>query len=219
MALPFHKTYLSLCMLFVIGSGLWPASSSSSGSITTEDDVSSYVQDACSVTRYPEICIHSLSSYSNTARKDPSKWARAGVSVTITEAKVAARYACRLKTRNSSRGRTRVAVSDCVELFQDTLDVLHNSLYALRNITYDSSSSSSLSSSVVEDIMTWLSAALTNEDTCLDGFNAAGSEDWLRGKDAGKGIRGLRDRVSKASYMTSNALALVNRLASSGSRN
>ncbi|KAI3449478.1 hypothetical protein Pfo_006143 [Paulownia fortunei] len=160
-----------------------------------------YVQDACSVTRYRDICIRSLASFSNTAKHNPIIWARAGVSVTIGEAKRVAQYLATLKrNKKGNRGRNRVALSDCVECFQDSLDNLHKSLDVLRKLSIREFSSQ------VEDVTTWVSAALTDEDTCLDGFD----------EQKGKRVKALINRVSNVTYMTSNALALVNKLATAG---
>ncbi|KAL0435894.1 UNVERIFIED_CONTAM: Pectinesterase inhibitor 6 [Sesamum radiatum] len=129
---------------------------------------------------------------------------RGGVSVAIGEAKRVARYLATLKrNRNGSgriRGRNRIAVSDCVECFQDTLDNLHRSLYVLRKLSARDFGSQ------VEDVATWVSAALTDEDTCLDGFD----------EETGKRVKPLINRVSNVTYMTSNALALINKLATAG---
>ncbi|KAJ7972965.1 Invertase/pectin methylesterase inhibitor family protein [Quillaja saponaria] len=56
-----------------------------------------YVRDACSVTRYKDLCMHSLASFSDEAKSSPSKWARAGVSVTISEVKIVAAELIKLK--------------------------------------------------------------------------------------------------------------------------
>ncbi|KAA8549159.1 hypothetical protein F0562_000843 [Nyssa sinensis] len=125
----------------------------------------SYVRDACSVTQHRDICIHSLASFSNTAKQSPSKWARAGVSVTISEAKMVAQHLIKLKQGRSMRGRNGVALSDCIECFQDTIDNLHRSLGVLRKLNGQAFNTQ------MGDVTTWLSAALTDEDTCLDGFD------------------------------------------------
>ncbi|XAR58436.1 Pectinesterase [Bertholletia excelsa] len=162
---------------------------------------SKYVQDACQVTRYPDICIHTLASFSRTARNDPRRWVRAGVSVTVGGAKDVAQYLLKLKSRGSMRGRRRAAVSDCVECFQDAVDNLHRSLAGLRQLgtgrRFDEQ---------MKNVTTWLSAALTDEDTCLDGFEGQN----------GKQVELLRNKVLNASYITSNALALANKLATTG---
>ncbi|CAI9300469.1 unnamed protein product [Lactuca saligna] len=161
---------------------------------------SGYVVDACNVTTYQDLCIHSLASYSNIAKRDPSKWARAGVSVTIGETKNTTRYLLGLKKKNRFKGRNRVAVFDCVDVFQDTLDNLHKSLGVLRQI------SAVTFETQMEDVTTWVSSALTDEETCLDGFEG----------QKGKQIKLLGSRVKRVTYFTSNALALVAKLASTG---
>ncbi|KAK4847928.1 hypothetical protein QYF36_007265 [Acer negundo] len=163
----------------------------------------SYVQDACSVTQYRDLCVHSLASFSNTAKRSPRKWARAGVSVTIGEAKTVNQYLIRLKNHYFTRlrGRNRVALLDCMETFQDTIDKLHKSLQILRKLR------SANFKSQMGDLTTFMSAALTNEDTCLDGFE---------GQRDGAQVNLLTNRVLNATYLTSNALALVNKLATSG---
>ncbi|XP_065864272.1 pectinesterase inhibitor 6 [Euphorbia lathyris] len=165
-----------------------------------------YVRDACSVTRYQNLCIHSLASFSHTAKKSPSIWARAGVSVSIGEAKNVTQYLNRLKKQKSIKGRRNViALSDCIECFGDTLDNLHRSLGILRKLD------ASEFDVQMGDVTTWLSAALTDEDTCLDGFEYDDPDSYTS-----KQIRGVRFKVSRVTYITSNALALVNKLASTG---
>ncbi|XP_030948184.1 pectinesterase inhibitor 6-like [Quercus lobata] len=160
----------------------------------------SYVQEACSVTRYPDICVHSLASFSSTAKRSPSKWARAGVSVTIGEVKDVAKNLKKLKKYRLMKGKNRIALSDCIECIQDALDELHKSLDVLRRL------SKSTFNEQMSDLLTWISAALTDEDTCLDGF-----ED-----QKGKQVKLLQNQVLNATYITSNALALVNKLAATG---
>ncbi|KAK9983692.1 hypothetical protein SO802_033217 [Lithocarpus litseifolius] len=160
----------------------------------------SYVQEACSVTRYPDICVRSLASFSSTAKRSPRKWARAGVSVTIGEVKDVAQNLKKLKKYRFMKGKNRIALSDCVECIQDALDELHKSLDVLRRL------SKSTFNEQMSDLNTWISAALTDEDTCLDGF-----ED-----QKGKQVKLLQNQVLNATYITSNALALVNKLAATG---
>ncbi|AES82139.1 putative pectinesterase [Medicago truncatula] len=158
------------------------------------------VKEACSVTRYQNLCIHTLAQFSNTAGRTPSKWARAGVSVTISEVKNVQAYLTKLKKNGKMKGRNRVALSDCIETFGYAVDELHKSLGVLRKLSKNTFSTQ------MGDLNTWISAALTNEDTCLDGFE---------GKTEKK-IKLLQNKVKNVSYITSNALALVNKLASTG---
>ncbi|XP_057483121.1 pectinesterase inhibitor 6-like [Actinidia eriantha] len=160
----------------------------------------SYVREACSVTRYQDLCVHSLVSFSTTAKQNPSIWARAGVSVTISEAKSVAQYLMKVKSHGSLRGRNQMALNDCIECFQEAIDNLHQSLDVLRKLNNPSFYAQ------LWDVTTWLSSAMTDQDTCLDGF------DGQKGKD----VKLLLTRVSNVTCITSNALALVNKLATTG---
>ncbi|KAK1558955.1 hypothetical protein Q3G72_008681 [Acer saccharum] len=191
---------LFMSLLFILFAWLQTIDLCQSASVNEN----SYVQDACSVTQYRDLCVHSLASFSNTAKRSPSKWARAGVSVTIGEAKTVNQYLIRLKNHyyKRLRGRNRAALLDCMETFQDTIDQLHKSLGILRKL------STANFESQMGDLTTFMSAALTDENTCLDGFEGQ--------RGGGAQVNLLKNRVLNATYLTSNALALVNKLATSG---
>ncbi|KAK9945681.1 hypothetical protein M0R45_011181 [Rubus argutus] len=163
----------------------------------------SYVEEACSVTRYRDLCIHSLASFSSIAKKSPSVWARAGVSVTLGETKNVAQYLVNLNKHNNMNGKSRVALSDCIECFANAIDELHKSLGVLRRL------SRTTFVTQMGDLNTWLSAALTDGNTCLDGFSEGDCE-------KGQQIKSLQNRVLRANRFTSNALALANKLAATG---
>ncbi|XP_057549182.1 pectinesterase inhibitor 6 [Amaranthus tricolor] len=186
-------TIFSFLLGFIITTAQYP----------TVMNAENYVEEACKVTRYQDLCIKSLASYSNKAKKSPHKWARVGVSVTISEVKYVSKYLYKVKIRNHVKGKkVRTALSDCVECIQDTLDNLYKSLSVLRRLSFGEFNDQ------VGDVLTWLSAALTDEDTCLNGFDGA--------KIRNKSIVKVCNKVQNVSYITSNALALVNKLASAG---
>ncbi|KAI8006229.1 hypothetical protein LOK49_LG07G00555 [Camellia lanceoleosa] len=90
---------------------------------------------------------------------------------------------------------------DCVEQLSDSVDQLRNSIGEMKKLKKGSNFDLAMN-----DIQTWVSAALTNDDTCTEGF-------------AGKAMNGkvkyiVRRRIVKIAQLTSNALALINRLAS-----
>ena len=59
----------------------------------------------------------------------------------------------------------------------------------------------------ISNIQTWVSAALTDDDTCVDGFDGRDMEGHVKAT--------VRRHVLKVAHLTSNALALVNSYASS----
>lgn len=154
---------------------------------------STNLRQACRVTRYHGLCVRTLAPFSGTSSTTtPTRWARAGVSVATAETKSAARYVAALLRR---RRRDREALSDCAECLAEAVAGLQESLGVLRR-------GAATSAERAGDLATWLSASLTDSDTCLEGF---------RGR-RGKRARILRARVSGAGRLISNALALVNAL-------
>ena len=58
---------------------------------------------------------------------------------------------------------------------------------------------------VMSDVQTWVSAALTDETTCSEGF---------QGKAVEGGVKAaVRRRIVNIAQLTSNALSLINRIA------
>lgn len=200
-------TLLSLLLLLL---ALSPNQSLASSSSNYTDDTnassvprySRYVKDACNVTRYQQLCLRTLWPFTIVAKNNSSKWARAGVAVTITDTKRILRLL--LKARNSSAvgKRERIALSDCRELFVDSLDNLYKSLSVLRNLDADEFQQQ------MSDLATWLSAALTDEDTCLDGFEETMSKSLT--------VRMIKRKATRSMHLCSNALALTNKLAYDG---
>ncbi|KAF3580866.1 hypothetical protein DY000_02036145 [Brassica cretica] len=160
-----------------------------------------YIKNACSVTQNQQLCFRTLWPFAIVAKNNSSKWARASVAVTITDTKRILRLL--LKTRSSAVGkRERVALSDCRELFMDSLGNLYKSLAVLRKLDADEFQQQ------MSDLATWLSSALTDEDTCLDGFE----ETSIRSST----VRMIRRRARRCMLLCSNALALLNKLAYDG---
>ena len=60
----------------------------------------------------------------------------------------------------------------------------------------------------MNNIQTWVSAALMNEDTCTEGFEEAEATDGRLKKSVRRGV----DQM--ISHLTSNALAFINKYAS-----
>lgn len=197
-------SFALLLLLLSLILALSPNPSLASRSNNTADIVtrySTYVRHACSVTQYQRLCVRTLWPFAIVARNNTSKWTRASVAVTITDTKRILRLL--LKTRRSAvEERERIALSDCRELFVDSLDNLYKSLAVLRTLNADEFQRQ------MSDLATWLSAALTDEDTCLDGFEETSSRS--------RTVRMIRRKATKCMQLCSNALALLNKLSYDG---
>jgi len=92
------------------------------------------------------------------------------------------------------------AMKDCVEELGDSVEELQRSIGEMSKLR------SSNFQLFMSDIQTWVSAALTDENTCTDGF-------------AGNAMNGkvktiVRGRIVTVAQLTSNSLALINQYAS-----
>lgn len=95
------------------------------------------------------------------------------------------------------------AIKDCLEEIDDTVDRLSKSVKELKNLGESKGKDFQRHISNVE---TWVSAALTDENTCVDGF--------ARKALNGKLKSSIKARIVNVAQVTSNALALINKFAS-----
>ncbi|KDP25618.1 hypothetical protein JCGZ_20774 [Jatropha curcas] len=170
---------------------------------SSADTNTQYVQASCSNTTYPELCYSSLSCYARKIQRNPKTLAYVALNVTLTATKSASEF---IKTlyNNKLHGlkpKEAAAMADCVELADEAVDELERSIGKMGRAR------GSNSDPVINDIQTWVSAALTDDNTCMDGF----SGDVLDGEV--KSI--VLKNMTQVAQLTSVALALVNRFASS----
>ncbi|KAL2338812.1 hypothetical protein Fmac_013258 [Flemingia macrophylla] len=162
------------------------------------------VRSSCAEARYPSLCIQTLSNFSNSSAK-PLDLAQGAVKVTLTRTRSLSLYLKTLQSRTAASApkRQRVALSDCVSQISDSVTELSRALNELQHLragTFEWQMSNA---------QTWTSAALTNGNACLDGFNAAAA--------AAAAIRlEVKRRVTDVGMLTSNALYMITRLGDTG---
>ncbi|KAA8532539.1 hypothetical protein F0562_032645 [Nyssa sinensis] len=172
-------------------------SDSNTNTNTNTNDIE-FIRTSCGATLYPELCYNSLSGYANAIQQDPAQLARVAISVSLSKARHMANYVSNI-SRQADYGaepRAAAALHDCFSVFGDAVDQIRGSLKQMRRLNPGESFRFQMS-----NVQTWMSAALTNEDTCTDGF-----EDVPDGPTKAE----VCHRVVKVTEVTSNALALVN---------
>ncbi|XP_015870048.1 pectinesterase inhibitor 3 [Ziziphus jujuba] len=163
---------------------------------------SDLVRSSCVHASYPSICIRTLSSYSGPA-VTPRDLAQASVKVSLARASRVSKYLNRLSTsQQGGSKRQRAALRDCVEQISDSVDELSRTLSELKHLRGETFRWQ------MSNAETWVSAAMTNEDTCLDGFQDV---DGKRKSD-------VRRKITNVARVTSNALYMINRLDESRGR-
>ncbi|CAN1267192.1 Pectinesterase inhibitor 11 [Linum perenne] len=169
------------------------AAATATAAIPTAAD---FIKTSCAATSYPTLCIHTLTPYAPTIRTSTRRLAVTALSVSLSTAKSTKSYVSKLQP---SKPREAAAVKDCAEEIEDTVDRLTKSIKELKAMMEDSKMAFEM---MISDVQTWVSAALTDESTCVDGFS-------------GEVREVVRGKVERVVHLTSNGLALVNRYADS----
>ncbi|KAJ4710025.1 21 kDa protein [Melia azedarach] len=165
-----------------------------------------FIRTSCNATLYPELCYTSLSRYARSVQKDPGQLARVSIGLSLYRVKRMITYVSNLSHQADygADSRAASALHDCFSNFGDAADEIYGSLKQMRQLRSSSKSSFMFQMS---NVQTWMSAALTDEDTCTDGLQDVA--DGPMKKD-------ICERVERVKKLTSNALALVNRYAEIG---
>ena len=154
-----HKLFFLLLSIFFSHTC---AVNSSNASTTLHTNLSS-LKSFCTATPYPEVCSNSL-KLSISINISPSI-----INYLLQSLQVAISETTKLSNLFHNVGHSNIiekqrgAVQDCRELHQSTLASLKRSLSGIR---------SSNSKNIV-DARAYLSAALTNKNTCLEGLDSA----------------------------------------------
>ncbi|KAK9055568.1 hypothetical protein SSX86_026652 [Deinandra increscens subsp. villosa] len=151
------------------------------------------VQSSCEDATFPKVCFHTLSVFKGPVTT-PRELAQAAIKVSISRATKASDFLSELQ--KEANRREKGAVKDCASQIEDSVDELRKTLGELKELRRDTFKWQ------MSNAETWVSAALTNEDTCLDGF-----------KEVDGQVRSdVKRKITNVAKVTSNALYLINRL-------
>ncbi|XP_014500256.1 pectinesterase inhibitor 3 [Vigna radiata var. radiata] len=155
------------------------------------------LRSSCIHSRYPRLCLRTLSHYPGPANT-PLDMARAALRVSLAHTRRTSKFLHTLSKGGAAAmsKRQRFALRDCTEQISDSVDQLRRSLDELQHLRAETFRWQ------MSNAQTWVSAALTDGDTCLDGF-------------AGNARPDVNRRVTDVARVTSNALYMINRLGQS----
>ena len=136
------------------------------------------VKTSCSSTLYPELCFSTLATSATpnvTSLKDVIELSL-NITITAVEKNFFAIEKLIKKLVKSLTKRERCALHDCLEMIDETLDELHE---AVKDLLEYPSNNRSLTAHA-DDLKTLISSAITNQETCLDGFSHAEADKIVR---------------------------------------
>ncbi|OAY74646.1 21 kDa protein-like [Ananas comosus] len=167
-----------------------------------------FIRRSCKATRYPQLCERSLAGYAGSVHRSPRQLARLALSLSLDKAGSASSFVARLRkprkggSESLRQRRDAGAVRDCAETMQDSVERLRRSA---REMGRMGRATSGRFGWHLSNVQTWVSGALTDQTTCLDSL--------AQNAPPSPRSSAIRSRVLAASQLTSNALALINRLA------
>ncbi|CAN6460925.1 unnamed protein product [Victoria cruziana] len=191
------------CLIF-FATLVCSSSSSSTHRSILQVTTSNFILSSCRTTSFPAMCYRFLGGYAGEVQNSPRRLAHAALSVSLDQALSASAQISKLKVMNrgSMTHREIGAMRDCIENVGESVYLMKQSLKEMEDV------GSTDWGMLMSDLQTWVSAALTDEDTCMDGIAGDAMNGPLK--------QDMRSSIEILAQMTSTALDLINRLTNTG---
>ncbi|EOA30177.1 hypothetical protein CARUB_v10013297mg [Capsella rubella] len=165
------------------------------------------LRTVCSVTRFPASCISSISKLPSSNTTDPEVLFKLSLKVVVDELNSISDLPRKL-AEGTDDERIKSALGVCGDLFDDAIDRVNETVSAMdvgdgKNI---------LNSTKIDDLKTWLSAAVTDHDTCLDALDEL-SQNKTEYANSTISLK-LKSAMVNSTEFTSNSLAIVAKILS-----
>ncbi|WOH05305.1 hypothetical protein DCAR_0624720 [Daucus carota subsp. sativus] len=148
----------------------------------------------CAVTQYPNSCVSSISSLKNLPPQlGPQLIFTLSLNISLSELKNVSSFPKTLISK-SNEANTVSALRDCVSLFDDAVSQLNNSV-----ALFDGSEKEALTEAKIADVNTWISGAMSDQETCLDGLEEMESSV----------LDEVKAKLQKSKECMSNSLAIL----------
>ncbi|XP_011048630.1 PREDICTED: pectinesterase-like [Populus euphratica] len=156
------------------------------------------LKSACSSTLYPELCYSAIATVPGVTSNLASLRDVIELSINLTTKTVQQNFFTveKLIAKTKLTKREKTALHDCLETIDETLDELHEAQVDI--IGYPNKKSLK---EQADNLITLLSSAITNQETCLDGFSHDGADKKVR--------EALLKGQTHVEKMCSNALAMI----------
>lgn len=152
------------------------------------------ISRTCGKTRFPSLCVSSLLDFPGSLKASELDLVHISFNMTLQRFSKALYFSSGISYLQMDP-HVRSAYDDCVELLEDSVEALAS---ALTSVAPSDGAARPLGGGSLQDVMTWLSGALTNQDTCTEGFSdLSGSV-----KDQ------IGERLKDLSELVSNCLAI-----------
>lgn len=158
-----------------------------------------FIKTSCNSTLYPALCYKYLASYASTIKTDSVKLCNTALTVNLKAANKTSALVTSMAKKGGLRPSEKAVIEDCNEEIDDCVDELRKASNVLDNLRDALNKEDQMA-----DIKTWVSAAMTDEDTCMDEFEENNVRESVKNK--------IKKSIVDLRKITSNSLALINRL-------
>ncbi|KAL9385615.1 hypothetical protein Peur_022625 [Populus x canadensis] len=165
-----------------------------------------YIENACTKTLYPSLCIQYLSVSANSMTiQTPQQLAQAALSVSLYKALQTRTFMLKVvKELKARKSKDYQAVKDCLDQIGNSVDQLSQSVRELHRLERPDAEGGDNVFWHISNVETFVSSAMTDASTCLDGFP---------GRNMDKSRAMIKAKVLNVAQTASNALALFHRYA------
>lgn len=152
----------------------------------------------CSVTNYPGSCYASISELKTSNTSDPEKLFRLSLQVALNALQKVSTLLPEKWSNSTKDPGVKKALGVCQTVFDDAIDMLNDSISAMNA----KDGERLLTVTKINDLKTWLSTTLTDQDTCLDALEEVNATI----------IEDVKDLMNNSTEFASNSLAIVSKI-------
>lgn len=149
----------------------------------------------CSLTQYPDACVSSISALDSSNTTDPEELFRLSLRVAIAEHSKLSALPAEFSVQSDDAGLSK-ALEVCKAVLDDAVDRLNDSISSTE---VKEGKNLLLSDSKIDDIRTWLSTTITDQETCLDALKESNSTI----------VTQVQTAMLNSTIFASNSLAIV----------
>lgn len=155
------------------------------------------IESVCQPTEFQKRCVESLESATGNNATDPKKLIGFAFKIAKQHVEKAAKTSTAIAELQKDP-RAKKALQGCKDLMYDAVDDFERSFQALEKVGIKKIGKA------MDDLKTWLSATITYQETCLDGFqNTTGNAGEI-----------MKKALKTSIELSVNAIAMVNKLSS-----
>ncbi|XP_059644495.1 pectinesterase 3-like [Cornus florida] len=193
-------TLVLVCVIIGVVFGV--KNSNSDGVSASPMTTSASIKAVCNMTHYPDSCFKSISALeASNPTTDPKEIFKLSLHAALNELVKVSSLPDTLISKISDE-QAKKALIVCRSVFEDAVDSLNDSI----SLMAENDGEKLLSPSRIEDARTWLTAALTYHDTCLETLKELNS---TTATTLYNEVNGL---IENATEFSSNSLAIVTKV-------